>query len=84
MVAYLRQRVVDVSARANSSARTHGVLELGIDGLHVSLGLRSLTVLLDSYGVRQRGVRDATARARGVLRRVLIFRPRGGGKVQPD
>jgi len=25
-----------------------------------------------------------TARARGVLRRVLIFRPRGGEKVQPD
>mgnify|MGYP003313191825 CR=1 FL=1 len=30
-----------------------------------------------------RGLWD-TARARGVLRRVLIFRPRGGEKVQPD
>ena len=30
-----------------------------------------------------RGLWD-TARARGVLRRVLIFRPRGGEKVLPD
>ena len=30
-----------------------------------------------------RGLWD-TARARGVLRRVLLFRPRGGEKVQPD